>query len=391
MKKVKIIIGLVTCVSFLLVQSSCQEEVLDTLGVNQDLPEINLDQFEQNILDYVNFNGDAPVAWSYAISQDGLLKKWGSFGDARTAVDNQKDFSLNTEINVASISKFYTAIGVMQLLEANNLGINSKIGPWLPQSWNKGPGVSNLSFKDLLKHESGLNSINSNFDSTLSYNGVKSCIQGGVVNSKTRNYLNVNYALFRVLIPSLWRGLDDDPGNINIEDNGSTQVAYLWYMQANVFGPIGLTYVNCSAEGRSTATLYYNVNDKANNIRGTYYGNWSSKCGGGGYFMTTLEMAAVNAYFENTEVLLSEEQKDIMKEHRIGMDLASGVEEHGKYYGKNGSISNGNGQGVIGQIAIFPINNVDCTIILNTQGVSLNSQNSSLSQLIYKAYNNAWD
>jgi len=389
MKVLKFSILTLALVGLGLFQTSCKDEITP-LQVNQDLPQFNMDLFEQNIIDYVNFNGDAPIAWSYVISEKGLLEKWGSFGDARIAVDNQVDFTLNKEINVASISKFYTAIGAMQLLEANNLTIDSKISPWLPESWDNGPGVEELSFKDLLKHESGLNSINTKFDSTLSYTGLRSCINEGVVNSKERSYLNVNFALFRVLIPSLWQGLDDAPGGLDIESDQSTQIGYLAYMQAHVFGPIGLSYVNCSAEDRSTATLYYNVNDNDNATSGRPYGNWAHKCGGGGYFMTTLEMAAVNAYFENTEVLLSKELRDVMKEHRLGMDQASGLQVHGNYYGKGGSIASSAGQGILGQIAIFPINGVDCTVIMNTQGVTLNSPNGSLSAMIYQAYNDAW-
>ncbi|MFY0643495.1 MAG: serine hydrolase [Bacteroidia bacterium] len=372
-------------------QYSCQEDVFNPLGVNQDLPTFNMDLFEQNINDYVNFNNDEPIGWGYVISKDGLLARWGAFGDARTSADNQIDFSLNKEINVASITKFYTAIAAMQLIDANNLSIESKIEPWLPQSWQRGPGVNNLSFKDLLKHESGLNSINTAFDSTLGYSGLESCIADGVVNSKERTYLNVNFALFRVLIPSLWENLQGAPPNINIESSASTQIAYLWYMQEHVFGPIGLSYVNCSPEDRNNSTLYYNVNDDQNNANGVYYGSWSNKSGGGGYFMTPLEMAAVNAYFNNTEILLSEELKDIMKEHRLGMDLASGMEDHGKYYAKGGSISNGINQGIRGHVAMFPINKVDITIIMNTQGVTLDANNNSLSGMVYRAYNNAWE
>ena len=372
-------------------QYSCQEDDFNPLGVNQNLPQFNMDLFEQNINDYVNFNNDEPIAWAYVISKDGLLARWGSFGDARTSIDNQVDFTLNKEINIASISKFYTAIAAMQLIDANNLTIESEIEPWLPQSWQRGPGVDELTFKDLLKHESGLNSINTKFDSTLGYTGLQSCIAEGVVNSQERTYLNVNFALFRVLIPSLWQNLQGAPQGINIESDASTQISYLWYLQQEVFGPIGLSYVNCSPEDRSTATLYYNVNDDQNNVNGTYYGSWSNKCGGGGYFMTALEMAAVNAYFNNTEVLLSDDLKDVMKEHRLGMDQASGMEDHGKYYGKGGSISNTAGQGIRGHIAMFPINKVDITIIMNTQGVSLDANNNSLSGMVYRAYNNAWE
>ncbi|MGC1204537.1 MAG: serine hydrolase, partial [Flavobacteriaceae bacterium] len=309
--------------------------------------------------------------------------------------DGAIDFSIDKEINVASVTKFYTAIAVMQLLDANNLTIEDPIAPWLPASWETDNGVDGLSFKDLLKHESGLQSTNDNFDDTLGYEGLRNCINTGVVNSKSRNYLNVNFALFRVLIPSLWDA-SDDTNAINIELDGNTQFMYLLYMQENIFDRLQLPVVDCWPESPDLATLYYNVNDINNQTNGTYYNDWNNKSGGGGYFMSATEMAVVNAYFEHTEILVNASQRTIMKEHRLGMDLEdnAGREMHGNYYAKGGSIGNSSNiaisQGVLTQIAMFPINGIDCVVVMNCQGMTFPG-NSNLRQLIYTAFNNAWE
>lgn len=389
MKQLKLSVFILTS---LLLLNACKKE--ENQQIQAPGPKFNINKFEQNLKDYVTFGGNQPVGWAYTISQNGQLKKWNSFGKSRTIDDGDENFTVSKEINIASISKFYTAIAVMQLLEANNLGIENKIGQWLPPSWTKGTGVSELTFKDLLKHESGLSSVNTDFDNTLGYQGLKTCIQTGVVNNKTRNYLNVNFALCRVLIPSLWSKLPGSP-NINIEDDLSTQNTYLQYMQQNIFGRIHLQNVDCEPEARVDATLYYNNNDPQSNKNGTYYFSWKNKSGGGGYFMSPLEIAAVNAYFEHTEVLLSDNIKEIMKTHRIGMDLGQGgaIEQHGKYYGKGGSISNGAGQGILGQIAMFPYNGIDCVVIMNSQGNTFKdgADGTRLDLMIYKAYNDAWE
>ncbi len=362
----------------------------DDLQLQNNGPEFNIDLFEQNIVDYVNFGSADPIGWAYTISRDGVLQRSDAFGDARTSDDGQIDFSLNKEINVASITKFYTAIAVMQLLEANNLTIDSTIGSWLPNSWIQGPNVSNLTFRQLLMHTSGLQSTNSNFQNTLSYAGIQQCIQTGVVNAQTRNYLNVNFAIFRILIPSLWNALPNPPA-INIENDANTQFIYLLYMQQNIFDRISLPLVGCTDDSREQATLYYNFNDASTNTNGSYYGDWNNICGGGGYYMTPIEMAKVNAFYEHTETLLSNELKDIMKNNRIGFDTADPSDEiYGSYYGKNGSISNGAGQGVLSQIVMFPSNGIDCVVIMNTQGVTLQGT-TSIRQMIYDAYNNAWE
>lgn len=391
MKKIQITLSLFVA---LFLFNACQKDNDKLAQPVPQGPKFNINKFEQNLIDYVTFSGNQPVGWAYTISENGQLKKWNSYGKSRTAVDGNENLLMSKEINIASISKFYTAIAVMQLLEANNLNIESKISSWLPNSWNKGPGVAELSFKDLLKHESGLSSVNTDFDNTLGYQGLKNCIQTGVINNKTRNYLNVNFALFRVLIPSLWSNRPGSP-NINIEDDANTQTTYLQYMQQNIFGRIHLQNVGCDPESRETSTLYYNNSDPQNNKNGTWYGSWNNKCGGGGYFMSTLEIAAVNAYFEHTEVLLSDNIKEIMKTHRIGMDLGQGgtIEQHGKYYGKGGSISNTPGQGILGQIAMFPVNGIDCVVIMNSQGNTFKDGNDGtrLDLMIYKAYNDAWE
>ena len=371
--------------------TSCEvEEPFNDLQTNT--PVFNMDVFEQNLIDYVEAGGDSPIGWAYAVSQNGNLQRSDAFGKARNSADGSMDFTLNKEINVASVSKFYTAIAVMQLLEANDLTIEDDITDWLPDSWVKGPGINNLSFKDLLKHESGLQSTNNNFDTTLGYQGLKDCIETGVVNAKTRNYLNVNFALYRVLIPSLWSNLEGSPA-INIENDANTQFMYLLYMQQNIFDRLSLPLVGCFPESRDVSTLYYNVNDGSNN-GGQYYGSWNNKSGGGGYFMTTLEMAKVNAYFEHTEILVTKDQRDLMKLHRLGMDVADPTDEiHGNYYGKAGSIGTSSdptiSQGVRTQIVMFPGTGVDCVIVMNSQGVTL-QDTTSLRQMIYDAYNDAW-
>ncbi len=360
--------------------------------IQTNSPVFDIDLFEQNLIDYVEAGGNAPVGWAYTISTNGNLSKSNAYGQARTAADGALDFSLNKEINIASVSKFYTAIGAMQLLEANNLTIEDNIEDWLPESWAKGPGVSELTFKDLLKHESGLQSTNNNFDTTLGYEGLKDCIETGVVNSKSRNYLNVNFALFRVLIPSLWSAVSNNA--IDIENDANTQFMYLLYMQENIFDRLSLPLVGCTPENREISTLYYNVNDPDTNNNGQYYGGWNNKSGGGGYFMSTLEMAKVNAFFEHTETLVSKDQRDLMKLHRLGMDVQDANDEiHGSYYGKAGSIGTSSdpsvSQGVRTQIVMFPANGIDCVIVMNTQGVTLQST-TSLRQMIYNAYNDAW-
>lgn len=370
----------------LLLGNSCNKD-----KINSNIPTFDIDLFETNLRDNINWGNNSPIGWAYTISTNGNLKKSAAFGLARLPADNgPMNFTVNKEINVASITKFYTAIAAMQLIYANNLTINSNIEPWLPASWTRGPGVNALSFRDLLTHTSGLQSTNDNFNTTLSYAGLQACIQTGVVNPKTQNYLNVNFALFRVLIPSLWSALPNPP-SIDIENDNNTQFMYLLYMQQNIFDRLDLPLVGCTPEAREVSTLYYNIGDAQSGANGVFYDTWNAICGGGGYFMTAMEMAKVNAYFDHTEVLLPNNLKQIMKDNRIGFSLSSNLETRGAYYSHGGSIANAANQGIQGIVAFFP-NGIDCVVIMNSQGVTFNDPqgNNALRGAVYKAYNDAW-
>ncbi|HMP87943.1 MAG TPA: serine hydrolase domain-containing protein, partial [Lacibacter sp.] len=254
--------------------------------------------------------------------------------------------------------------------------------------------------RDLLTHTSGLTSVNTNMDSTVGYEGLRSCIATGatspfppgsvVAQTRPFQYLNVNYALFRVLIPSLWRGQPGSPF-IDINDDQLTQTRYLQYMQQFVFDPINMPNINCSPEPRGIATLYYNITDSAQNRRGDFLGDWTHIAGGGGYYMTPREMARGAAFFEETQILLPNSVKQIMKQNRIGfVPRIAALETRGDYFAHDGGITNDsiNNRGLQTVICIFP-NGFQCSITMNTHGVTY-PDNQTIIRMVYSAYNNAW-
>ncbi|MEZ4805631.1 MAG: serine hydrolase, partial [Bacteroidia bacterium] len=252
----------------LLFLSACKKE-----AINQKKsfgPDFNLDKFEDELKASIQPSG--AIGWTYIISQNGLFARGGGFGKARNNADGNRAMNINTKVNMASISKFLTATAVMQLLERRNLTVDSKIGQWLPNNWNQGPGVSQLSFREILGHTSGLSSVNTQFSRTLGYTGLRKMIDTGVIRSKTYTYLNANYALCRILIPSLWKGLNDAPLML-ILDSATTEKNYEKYMQKHIFEPIGLSNITCEPEDRSICTLYYSTTDGETN-NGLYYGSW---------------------------------------------------------------------------------------------------------------------
>jgi CubicO group peptidase (beta-lactamase class C family) len=338
--------------------------------------------FEQNIKDAL---GNQTVGYAYAINRDGQLVKSGDSGDARTPIDGEIDQSASKRMNIASVTKSITAVAVLQLLEKRGLTIDSLIAPWLPADWQRDNGVGQLTFKDLMTHTSGLNSVNANFNGTLSFQAMKDSIASGVVNPKSYNYLNLNYALFRVIIPALWKGLPGAPaiGEINAS---SASFFYRLYVQQEIFNKIGVNNADCVPSTQSPVTLLYTFNQ---NTPGQNTGDWSMICGGGGWYLSAIDLANFMANLRYTNILLSETGKDIMDDNFIGWAPSSSpTGQYGRYFGHGGSLgytsSTGSG-GMASMIMKFPIN-VEVTLVINSTGGSY----PGLAQLLQTAFDNAW-
>ena len=58
-------------------------------------------------------------------------------------------------VNVASVGKMFTTIAVLQSLARHHLSIDSRIWPFLPPDWVRGPGIDTITFRELLTHRAG--------------------------------------------------------------------------------------------------------------------------------------------------------------------------------------------------------------------------------------------
>lgn len=372
--------------------TSCKK---DKIAAN--VKTFNVAKFRENLKTQIAASAATqPEGYSFVITQNGLIADSFSTGNARKSVAGGSSTPWNSsqEINVASVTKALTAVAVFQLMKKNNLSITDKIGPWLPTYFNATQTIKDLTFEELMTHSSGIREGSTGFDTMIAV--VRRPLADPL---KTKNqYANMNFALFRAMIPYLRdksaAALQEStmlPANPSGFETWLSN-AYIGYMQSNVFTPIGLGVTNCKPSA-GTAQAFSEPSGPAQAIANLT--DWTEVSGGGGYFMSVMEMARFNVFLAHTNDILSEEQRSIMDSKYMGWDTwNSRMTVAGRSYGKDGALrwdNDGNGldagdAGLQTLIVKYP-NKVELALAIN----SLSGGWRSLSGMAATAYDAAWE
>jgi CubicO group peptidase (beta-lactamase class C family) len=212
-------------------------------------------------------------------------------GLARTAGDLPKlAMGPDVMVNVASVGKMFTTIAVLQSLARHHLSIDSRISPFLPPDWVRGPGVDTITFRELLTHRAGFR-----LDSGLVFttdNAAKEQIKQGI------NRVDKQ-------VPS--------------------------YVQRQVFDPMGVTDARC-APVRDAMLMY--LPPFSGTAPGIPVPVGPSGCAGGGWFMTPAGMLQVLDGLISDR-LLPGSQRQLMDDNCLGWDcsIAGQAGYRGKYGG----------------------------------------------------------
>ncbi len=169
-------------------------------------------------------------------------------GKARSVADGDLNWTSDVRMNVASVSKLVTAIAARKALADAGVPGGTAIYPFLPLYWRRGPNVDEVTFDMLLTHRSGF--YNPVTDMAL-YGDLKGQIARGAlagVPLGNATYQNVNFGLFRILIPVVTgaikvsllapSGLEDDHDRVW---SALAIQGYHDYVQEHVFGPVQLS------------------------------------------------------------------------------------------------------------------------------------------------------
>jgi CubicO group peptidase (beta-lactamase class C family) len=228
-------------------------------------------------------------------------------------------------VNVASVGKMFMTIAVLQSLARHHLSTGSRIWPFLPPDWVKGPGVGTITFGELLTYRAGFR-----LDSGRVFaagDAAREQIRHGVqqVDQRVADYNNIDFTIFEDMLPFMEGARDQGPAATRF---------FLSYVQRQVFDPVGVTDARC-APVRNAALMYPPPAARAAPGQPAPVG--PSACSAGGWFMTPASLRAVLEGLISGR-LLSRGQRQQMDANCLGWDCS--VAGQAGYRGKDGGIGN---------------------------------------------------
>jgi hypothetical protein len=165
---------------------------------------VDLDRFAQEIEQRLD---PFVVGYGYGIAAGGKVVRDGG-GGARRVPQPANDlvsplgFSGTTVNETSSTSKTVTAVAVARVLEQHGISLDAKVDPYLPAQWARGPGMTTVTFRQLLAH-AGLK-----HPGAVCGTDPYACLEQAVALGMTAppGYNNVHYAIFRVILPFVTNG-----------------------------------------------------------------------------------------------------------------------------------------------------------------------------------------
>ena len=352
----------------------------------------SLDDFGDELRQRLDGNA---VGWAYSVYYDGRAVEFDSGGMRRTAADPPAQaMSIFDRVNVASVTKTLLTFATLNVLDDHGIGLDDPVAPHLPTNWSPGPGVDQITFRQLLSQTSGLIGTGSIGDCT--YSGMKTRIATGIDPNAIGDYSyqNFNFCLLRVVLPTI----DGVPHfGLDVFDALFTTDGFFDIMQAQVFDPAAVYDVRGQSESPDP-TLYYGFPDPGWN--GVDTGYEEHIAGGGTLHLSMLELSKVIWMADQTNEIIDATQRTEMRtlvvndpaNNRFG---ALGIYEQqvsgGAAYHHNGGLnlevspwSSSQQAGTRSVHYTFP-NGVAAALTFNSIG-TLNNPNS----VMVSAYEAAW-
>ncbi|HQV03000.1 MULTISPECIES: serine hydrolase domain-containing protein [unclassified Novosphingobium] len=294
-------------------------------------------------------------------------------GLARSAPDGgQRGWNASDRITVASVSKSFSAAAMMRVMASKGVGINAKIGPYLPASWTAGANFKDITFAQLMNHTSG---IRGDGTCNISNDGLKGCTAKGVViANKTYFYQNENAAMLRILLPRVY-------GNAPVSEADYAK-DYEVIVNRMVMNSAGIPYATCKAGAGNVSMSYESTTDNGQDGApqnaaavnfdwtsvkpGIDWGDMSTICGSQGWNLSSDDLAKFAHALAFTDRILPQASVNTMRDNSLGLfysDFGGGLDG----YGHNGWHPAGWNQGEINTWSFSFNKGVSIGLVINSR------------------------
>lgn len=292
---------------------------------------------------------------------------------AKSPSEGNKGWTTDTRMHIASISKLMTAITLVDVLDEVGVSVDAKIGPYLPDYWEVGENVADLTFRDVMRHRTGFSSDDGSFPS------IKAEVARDVPANPKSDYANVNFALLRVLgatlsgwVPPSTRW--DDEINDAMWDIAATQ----WLISrtnAKVLAPAGVAPMSPTPSGDSAYAYGSRTDDDGWNS-----GDVSTVLGGVGYRLSPNDVAKVMGTFRRGGAIVSEEVAKEAIEGLLGINGTVDTPNGRLYFRKGGWNGNGNTEQ---SVAFYAPDDVEIAVFVNSP---IGTEDANLRVAVTEAY-----
>ena len=321
---------------------------------------------------------DKVIGYSYQIYKGNSAIYTGIWNWAKSPAEGNKGWTVDTRMHVASTSKLMTAMGMVKLLDKKGISLDASINPYLPTYWTRGTGSSNITFRQLLQHRSGLSGENSRCD----YGFMKEQIAKGP-NVMPGTYANVNFSIMRVIITIMDGRLPASTKFALLNDEFWDVIStdyFQTYLNKEVFSLAGLPTIGFKPEvGGPTARAYASLTDQAGRD-----GNWSTVAGGAGMYMSVSQVLKVLGAFRSGTIMPAA-RAQYMLDNGLGNNGYGNTTAGRVYIRLGGWNINGDEE----QTAIYCLpNNVNMAVFINSpiKGyLNANGSNRHVHDMIYPA------
>lgn len=324
------------------------------------------------------------AGYSIRLTENGSTVGLANQNWAKAPQDGSENWTPDTRMHVASLSKIVTAIAMTRLLIEAGIPPGTPIIDYLPAYWVKGPDVDQITFAELLTHRSGLAYGASKTPSDFEW--MKSQVAAGTTHRGEYWYQNMNFGLCRILLATM-------NGNISVEWTApgwfKTQLtdfvwdivtirAYAFFVNSWVFEPANVTGPDFTHEATDALAYNFPVTGKGWNS-----GDLASMAGGAGWHMSVDELLRVMATFRRNGVIVSTAQAQAMLDDGFGIDRSVAT-PLGNYYAKNGDWEDGSGHREQGVAFFLPLN-MELVVLVNSP-VGEGPQDQILYTVVSDAY-----